>query len=240
VSATNRKEAISLLGDALSPDEPAGSSRAFAQSGEPVGVVLVQASTVTPERVSWAWDQRVPIGMASLLVGAGGVGKSLEIDALAAGWSRGTVPGDFFGTPVDVAIASAEDHRAAVIVPRLLAAGADLKRIQDEYCRTTDEQGVDAVLVAVPVGTEGDDSSDEDEAAAGDPPSLGLLGHHLLLAVVAVALLAHVAAPSTALPAVPVAATDDHDHEERTEGHSHKHHEQPDCDIDAPEGNAKD
>jgi putative DNA primase/helicase len=90
---------------------------------------LVPASSVKPERVSWAWDQRIPVGMASLIVGQGGLGKSLQLCWLAAGWSRGTVPGDFHGTPVDVAIASAEDHRQAVILPRLLAAGADLSRI---------------------------------------------------------------------------------------------------------------
>jgi AAA domain len=93
------------------------------------GIRLVAASSVKPERVSWAWDQRIPVGMASLIVGQGGLGKSLQLCWLAAGWSRGTVPGDFHGTPVDVAIASAEDHRQAVILPRLLAAGADLSRI---------------------------------------------------------------------------------------------------------------
>jgi hypothetical protein len=93
------------------------------------GIRLIPASSVKPERVSWAWDQRIPVGMASLIVGQGGLGKSLQLCWLAAGWSRGTVPGDFHGTPVDVAIASAEDHRQAVILPRLLAAGADLSRI---------------------------------------------------------------------------------------------------------------
>jgi hypothetical protein len=67
--------------------------------------------------------------MVILLVGEGGKGKSTEMCRLAAGWSRGTLPGDFHGRPVAVAIASAEDHRAAVIVPRLIAAGADLTHV---------------------------------------------------------------------------------------------------------------
>jgi hypothetical protein len=67
--------------------------------------------------------------MVILLVGEGGKGKSTEMCRLAAGWSRGTLPGDFHGRPVAVAIASAEDHRAAVIVPRLIAAGADLTNV---------------------------------------------------------------------------------------------------------------
>lgn len=93
------------------------------------GIELVSAGSVRPERVAWASDHRVPLGMVTLLVGEGGLGKSMEVCRLAAGWSRGTIPGDLFGMPVSVAIASAEDHRAAVIVPRLQAAGADLERI---------------------------------------------------------------------------------------------------------------
>jgi hypothetical protein len=92
-------------------------------------IVLVRASSLKPERVTFAWEQRVPIGMVSLLVGEGGLGKSLQFCSLAAGWTRGTILGDFYGTPIDVAIASAEDHRQAVIIPRLLAAGADLSRV---------------------------------------------------------------------------------------------------------------
>jgi len=90
---------------------------------------LVPASSVKPERVTWAWRDHIPIGMVSLLVGQGAKGKSTELCRLAAGWSRGTLPGDLYGLPVSVAIASAEDHRAAVIVPRLMAAGADLARV---------------------------------------------------------------------------------------------------------------
>jgi hypothetical protein len=92
-------------------------------------IVLVRASSVTPHRVDWGWDQWIPIGMASLQVGLGGLGKSVLLARLAAGWSRGAIPGDLHGVPVDVAIASAEDHRQAVILPRLIAAGADLSRI---------------------------------------------------------------------------------------------------------------
>jgi hypothetical protein len=92
-------------------------------------IVLVRASSVTPQRVDFAWDPWSPIGMVTVLVGLGGLGKSVLFARLAAGWSRGTIPGDLHGVPVDVAIASAEDHRQAVILPRLIAAGADLSRI---------------------------------------------------------------------------------------------------------------
>jgi AAA domain len=104
------------------------------------GVRLVPAVTVQPELVDWAWAGRIPVGMLGLLVGEGGLGKSLLGCYLAAGFSRGSIPGDFEGQPVDVAIASSEDHRAAVIVPRLIAAGADLTRIY--FVEQVDDEGV--------------------------------------------------------------------------------------------------
>ncbi|HVC03780.1 MAG TPA: AAA family ATPase [Candidatus Acidoferrales bacterium] len=112
----------------MSPERVADSVALFENATEDE-IVLVPASSIKPERVMWAWEQRIPNAMVSLLVGEGGLGKSVELCSLAAGWSRGTIPGDFYGVPVDVAIASAEDHRRAVIIPRLLAAGADLSRI---------------------------------------------------------------------------------------------------------------
>jgi archaellum biogenesis ATPase FlaH len=107
-------------------------TKARAEGGvgtEPTRIRLVDASDVMPESVDWAWDGRIPLGMLTLIVGQGGEGKSMETHRLAAGFSRGTIPGALFGTPVHVAIASAEDHRAVTIVPRLIAAGADLTYI---------------------------------------------------------------------------------------------------------------
>lgn len=88
-------------------------------------VRLISAADIEPEKIAWAWEGRIPIGMITLIVGEGGKGKSMETTELAAGFSRGTIPGALFGTPVHVAIASAEDHWGATIVPQLIAAGAD-------------------------------------------------------------------------------------------------------------------
>ncbi len=100
---------------------------------------LVDAVGIEPENVDWAWDGRVPLGMLTLIVGEGGKGKSMGTHWLAAGFSRGTVPGALFGTPVHVALASAEDHRAATIVPRLIAAGADMRYIH--FVEAIDAEG---------------------------------------------------------------------------------------------------
>lgn len=144
-------------------------------SREGVHLRLVPACSVRPERVRFAGEGRVPLGMVTLLVGQGGLGKSQETCRLAAGWSRGTIAGDFYGCPIGVAIATAEDHRAGVVVPRLLAAGAALSRVHfvealadgvpgaisidgrvEELERTLSEAGVgvlviDAVVAHIPV-----------------------------------------------------------------------------------------
>jgi len=132
------------------PEQYVGSGGKIPQHGQgdrhdataPAGSIvrLVTAAGVRPETVTWAWQGRIPVGMLGLLVGEGGLGKSLLGCYLAAGFSRGTIPGDFYGHPVDVAIASSEDHRAAVIVPRLMAAGADLSRVH--FVEQVGEEGI--------------------------------------------------------------------------------------------------
>lgn len=90
---------------------------------------LTSAADIEPESVEWAWDGRVPLGMITLIVGEGGLGKSMQSTQLAAELSRGTLPGALFGTPVHVAIASAEDTWKQTIIPRLIAAGADRRHV---------------------------------------------------------------------------------------------------------------
>jgi hypothetical protein len=58
-----------------------------------------------------------------------GDGKSTMLLDDAARLTRGTLEGEYFSTPVSVAIATAEDAVASVVVPRLMAAGADLERV---------------------------------------------------------------------------------------------------------------
>jgi hypothetical protein len=89
-------------------------------------VSLVRASDVEMEQVRFAIDSRVPLGALTLLVGAGGLGKSTLAISWVAQLTRGTLPGDLHGRAAEAVIASAEDSRAAVLKPRLVAAGADL------------------------------------------------------------------------------------------------------------------
>lgn len=94
----------------------------------PVGVLL---SEVQPERVSWLWSGRLPLGKLTVLDGDPGKGKSTLTLDLAARLSRGDAmpDGSGGGTPAGVVILSGEDGLADTIVPRLIAAGADLSRV---------------------------------------------------------------------------------------------------------------
>jgi AAA domain/DNA N-6-adenine-methyltransferase (Dam) len=95
----------------------------------PDGVHLVRASEIEPEHVEYFDADKIPLRTTTLMVGLDGVGKSTVLYSKAAQATRGTLPGVFLGRPVDVVIASSEDHPGSVIVPRLIAAKADLERV---------------------------------------------------------------------------------------------------------------
>jgi hypothetical protein len=92
-------------------------------------VYLTPASRITPERVEWLWEGRVPRNSLTLLAGEPGLGKSTQTIELAARITRGELPGGLLGKPRDVLLASAEDHFAGVVAGRLRAANADLERV---------------------------------------------------------------------------------------------------------------
>lgn len=93
-------------------------------------VVLLSASVLEPEHVEWVDEGLIPLRSVTTVTGVDGVGKSTILYEKAAQLTRGTLPGAFYGRPVDVVIASSEDHPQSVIIPRLIAAGADLERVR--------------------------------------------------------------------------------------------------------------
>jgi hypothetical protein len=104
-----------------------------AESGErttePAGrLVLVPASSIRIQRQRWLWRHRVPLGGAAILVGQEGLGKSTIACDLCARATRGHLDGDVTG-PLGAVYVTAEDSESATIVPRLMAAGADLDRV---------------------------------------------------------------------------------------------------------------
>lgn len=87
------------------------------------------ASEIGVERVTWLWKDRVPAGELSVLGGREGIGKSLVTCDITAKLTHGTLPGEYFGTPKPVAIVASEDSWPKTIIPRLMAAGADLSMV---------------------------------------------------------------------------------------------------------------
>lgn len=94
---------------------------------------LIELSTITPTSVSWLWPGRIAEGKLTLVAGDPGLGKSFLTIDLASRVSTGTGWPDFPGRRIDagdVVLLSAEDSPADTIVPRLMAAGADLNRVK--------------------------------------------------------------------------------------------------------------
>lgn len=87
------------------------------------------ASTIRPERQVWLWENRIPVGTVSALAGRGGTGKTTYALDLAARISRGSLPGEYQGKPRSTLLWSGEDAWGPVIVPRAMAANADLTKI---------------------------------------------------------------------------------------------------------------
>lgn len=100
-------------------------------------VRLTPASTITPVPVRWLWDERLALGTFGLVGGREGIGKSLCMLTLAADLTQGRLPGVYFGQPKSVILAASEDSWGHTIVPRLMAAGADLSRFYRVNVATT-------------------------------------------------------------------------------------------------------
>jgi hypothetical protein len=102
------------------------------------------AASINPEKVNWLWVGRLARGKHCCIAGEPGTGKSqVSISITAAVTTAGQWPCDEGTAPLgSVIILSAEDGAADTIVPRLMAAGADRKRVQIVYAvRTPDGKG---------------------------------------------------------------------------------------------------
>jgi len=89
---------------------------------------LVTASSIVIRRPTFLWDRRLPDSAVSLFAGREGLGKTVLATWLAARVTQGQLTGSRLGRPADIVYVGTEDDRATVLVPRLLAAGADLER----------------------------------------------------------------------------------------------------------------
>jgi AAA domain len=101
-------------------------------------VTLTKASTIRVQPVRWLWQERMPLGALVLMAGREGIGKSICIDTLAADITRGRLAGVFAGTPRSIIVAATEDSWSHTLVPRFMAADADLDRIYRVDVTTAD------------------------------------------------------------------------------------------------------
>jgi hypothetical protein len=113
-------------------------------------LTTISCDQITEERVEWLWTNRLAMGALSLLAGREGLGKSLITTALIADLTTGRLEGHCKGTPRDCIIIATEDNFATTIVPRLRAAGADLKRVHQVTITLTDADGDHEDVVVLP------------------------------------------------------------------------------------------
>lgn len=89
---------------------------------------LVPASAVKVTRPQFVMENRIPVAGVTLCAGREGHGKTSIINHIAASLTRGDLAGCFHGRPTDVVYIGREDDHSSVLVPRLMAANADLSR----------------------------------------------------------------------------------------------------------------
>lgn len=93
-------------------------------------VVLTCGADIRPEPIEWVWPGFLAAGKLEILSGAPGCGKTTIALSLAAILTTGgRLPDGSRATAADVGIWSAEDDAADTLAPRLLAAGADMRRV---------------------------------------------------------------------------------------------------------------
>jgi hypothetical protein len=101
------------------------------------------AADTAIRRVEWLWEPYVPVGMITVLGGMEGTGKTqIAFDQVARETRAGRA----------VVILSPEDPRSQVTVPRLIAAGADLRLC----CFYDAEPGDTDITLAADLGDLGD------------------------------------------------------------------------------------
>jgi len=104
-------------------------------------LACLPASDIKPKKAKWILDMEIPAGITTVFAGKGGCGKSTYALSIIAGLSRGTLPGAYYGIPRNVLYAAVEDDWQTVVIPRLIAAGADLNRV---FALEAIDRGIDS------------------------------------------------------------------------------------------------
>ena len=94
-------------------------------------LVTINAGSVKPKNIDFIWPGRLAKGKHTCFAGEGGLGKSQLLVAITAALTTGGAwpCGEGQAPVANVIILSAEDGVDDVLVPRLIAAGADRTRV---------------------------------------------------------------------------------------------------------------
>ena len=93
-------------------------------------VMLRSAATIAPRAIDWLWPGWLSVGKLHLLAGAPGTAKTTIAMTWAAAISSGGIFPDGSRAPQgNVLIWSSEDDPRDTLIPRLIAAGADLNHV---------------------------------------------------------------------------------------------------------------
>lgn len=105
-------------------------------------VRYIQASNIVPKAARWLWPGFIPSGLLTLLAGSAGEGKSaISMDIAAAVSAGGVLPTGEKAEKGRVIICNPEDDAACIIVPRLMAASANMANVS--FPNTVDERRFD-------------------------------------------------------------------------------------------------
>jgi putative DNA primase/helicase len=110
--------------------------------GKAEGYDLVRAIDIPPRKKDWLWYGHLLRGALELLTGIPGLGKSqVQISYIACVTTTKPWPdGSSSGPPASVIMLTAEDALDDEVIPRLMAAGADLSRVHILKKIKTDEK----------------------------------------------------------------------------------------------------
>lgn len=127
---------MTLVTSTVQAQPTAKISTAFPQSPtskpEPAsdGVILVNGASLHPQPMSWLWSGYLASGKMTLLAGEPGTGKTTIAMSIGATVTHGGIwPDGSIAEPGNIVIWSGEDDPRDTLVPRLMAAGADMYKV---------------------------------------------------------------------------------------------------------------
>ncbi|KAB1858223.1 AAA family ATPase [Acinetobacter tandoii] len=115
--------------------QTAGKTPQTEQPTQPVkktaSLQILNMSSIKAQPINWLWEGWLPLGKLTILAGAGGCGKTtLLLSLIATITTKGQFPdGTQCKHAGSVIIFSTEDDPADTLIPRLMAAGANLRKV---------------------------------------------------------------------------------------------------------------